>query len=502
MPGDLQATPAPRLRVGVSEAIDLIGFGKFQAFLGFSVGMSYVADSVEMLLLSILGPALKCSSWQITDYQQASLTTVVFMGMLFGSPIFGVMADKYGRRATLMTGTLFLVYFGILTTFAPTFEWILLLRFCVGFYIGAMPQACTLLVEYVPSNYRGKGVMILALWWAMGGILLALTAWVVMPAFGWRALVGISVIPLIVFLLTSPYCPESPLYLAATGKETEVYTQINRIAWSNGKRTFFDDHELIFSESTPKRVNFFDLFQRDRLKTTMTVLLLWFVAALAYYGSVLMGTTMLDSSNHLCGRDDDVTLSISSTDGEHCSVNPCIGLTKEDYVKILWTTAAEFPGTLLAIGVVDVIGRKYTILIFFMIYSLSIFALAACWVGKGYLLVFLFIARGMSLAMFQLVYVYTPEVYPTNLRAAAMGAGSSCARIGAMLTPFIANVLVKKSIGLAVSLYGTMGLFAAIVVFFFVPESKYADLSDSSNQMDVAPGKTRLTNSQIADNDM
>ena len=64
----------------------------------------------------------------------------------------------------------------------------------------------------------------------MGGILLALTAWGVMPLFGWRVLVALSSLPLAVFLCSLPWCPESPLYLATTGKETEVHAQINRVS--------------------------------------------------------------------------------------------------------------------------------------------------------------------------------------------------------------------------------------------------------------------------------
>ena len=68
-----------------------------------------------------------------------------------------------------------------------------------------------------------------------------------------------------------------------------------------------------------------------------------------------------------------------------------------------------------------------------------------------------------------------------------------------MLTPLVANVIVKKSVALAVSVYGLLALVAAIVVFFCVPESKYADLSDTNNQ--VAPGKTLSTNSQEDSNE-
>ena len=85
MTTEQQLNPPSLTRVSVSEAIDMIGFGKFQVRLGASVGIAFMADSVEMLLLSMLGPALACQ-WGISDYQQASLTTVVFIGQmtLFG----------------------------------------------------------------------------------------------------------------------------------------------------------------------------------------------------------------------------------------------------------------------------------------------------------------------------------------------------------------------------------------------------------------------------------
>ena len=106
------------------------------------------------------------------------------------------------------------------------------------------------------------------------------------------------------------------------------------------------------------------------------------------------------------------------------------GLTKDDYLEILWTTSAEIPGTFLAAALVDPIGRKMTVILLLIVYAVSVISLAGCSISKGYLLTALFCARGSSVAMFQLFYLVTPEVYPTNLRAAAMGAGSSIARVG------------------------------------------------------------------------
>ncbi len=64
-----------------------------------------------------------------------------------------------------------------------------------------------------------------------------------------------------------------------------------------------------------------------------------------------------------------------------------------------------------------------------------IFVLFRTWLG-----VFLFSARGFSVGVFQAVYVYTPEVYPTRLRGAVIGIMASASRVGAIITPFIAQV--------------------------------------------------------------
>ena len=96
-------------------------------------------------------------------------------------------------------------------------------------------------------------------------------------------------------------------------------------------------------------------------------------------------------------------------------------LTTKDYETLIWTTLAEFPGVLLAIFLVDPIGRRNTLRILFGIFTLSIFLMLGCSVSKTYLMVMLFVARGTMAGVFQVVYLYTPEVYPTNLRAVAYG---------------------------------------------------------------------------------
>ena len=59
---------------------------------------------------------------------------------MLGAPSWGIMADKYGRRPTLVWATVFLFWYGTLTSASPSFGWVLALRFFVGVFIGAVPQ--------------------------------------------------------------------------------------------------------------------------------------------------------------------------------------------------------------------------------------------------------------------------------------------------------------------------------------------------------------------------
>ena len=84
-------------------------------------------------------------------------------------------------------------------------------------------------MEYLPSDKRGKAVLIMALFWALGCLFMALLAWMVMADYGWRLLIGLSSTPLLIFLLFTHWLPESPLYLAAVGRQEELEKQIKKV---------------------------------------------------------------------------------------------------------------------------------------------------------------------------------------------------------------------------------------------------------------------------------
>ena len=104
-----------------------------------------------------------------------------------------------------------------------------------------------------------------------------------------------------------------------------------------------------------------------------------------------------------------------------------------------------------------------------------------CSHNRTLLTVMLFFIRALSSGVFQAAYVYTPEVYPTVLRSVGVGTCSAMARLGAMLTPNIAQVLMKSSLSSAVAVYVVVALLSAVACLLLPVETKGKELSDKHN---------------------
>ncbi|XP_016121894.1 synaptic vesicle 2-related protein-like, partial [Sinocyclocheilus grahami] len=124
----------------VEEAVEAIGFGKFQWKLSMLTGVAWMADAMEMMLLSIATPQLRCE-WRLSSWKVAFITATVFIGMMISSALWGNISDKYGRKVCLILCMLWTLHYGLLSAFAPTYSWILVLRGLVGFGLGGAPQS-------------------------------------------------------------------------------------------------------------------------------------------------------------------------------------------------------------------------------------------------------------------------------------------------------------------------------------------------------------------------
>ncbi|CAH2238675.1 jg4350, partial [Pararge aegeria aegeria] len=211
----------------VTQAVNALGFGWFQVKLSLYTGLCWMADSMEMTILSILSPALHCE-WNISKYQQALTTTVVFMGMMLSSTFWGNISDRYGRKTALSMCGVLLFYYGLLSAIAPNFLWLLFLRGLVGFAIGCVPQSVTLYAEFLPTKQRAKCVVLLDCFWALGACLEVALALIVMPTLGVHWLLALSTIPLLIFAIICPWLPESARYHVASGQPDKALETLEK----------------------------------------------------------------------------------------------------------------------------------------------------------------------------------------------------------------------------------------------------------------------------------
>lgn len=458
----------------VDQAVNNMGFGRFQVKLSLVTGLCWMADSMEMMILSIISPALHCS-WGISSWQQALITTIVFLGMMISATFWGFMSDRYGRKTALVVSAIMLSYYGLLSSFAPNLTWILILRGLVGFGVGCVPQAVTLYAEFLPLAQRGKCVVLLESFWALGACFEVLLALFVMPTLGWQYLLALSSIPIFLFSMVCIWLPESARFHAASGNYDKALGILQRIADDNGKpmplgRLILDDVQEM------RRGHMADLLIPEFKRTTLLLWFIWMSCAFCYYGVVLMTTELFQSGDGCHGE-----YTSQQRNAATCHL-ACKKLQTMDYVDLLWTTLAEFPGIFLTIIIIEKLGRKKTMAGEFLIFTVFVFLLFMCTKQRAVLTFFLFMSRGIVSGVFQAAYVYTPEVYPTTLRAIGVGMCSAMARIGAMVTPFVAQVLLKKSIAMTISIYGCVGILAAVATMLLPVETSGREMKDRPGQ--------------------
>uniref|UniRef100_A0A1I7YYF8 MFS domain-containing protein n=1 Tax=Steinernema glaseri TaxID=37863 RepID=A0A1I7YYF8_9BILA len=250
----------------------------------------------------------------------------------------------------------------------------------------------------------------------------------------------------------------------ASGKPDMALKVLQKVARENGK--ILPEGQLVDKgmNNPQSRGSFTNLFVANLRNTTILLWFIWMCNAFCYYGIVLF-TTVLFQSTDEChgGHAFNETLNMTTTE--------CRPLVRSDYVDLLSTTLSEFPGLIITALVIEFLGRKKTMALEFSIYSIFTFLLLFC-LDRRLVTAAIFIARAFISGAFQCVYVYTPEVYPTTLRALGLGSSSAMARLGAIVTPFVAQVAAGHNLVIPIVIYGLAALTGAIASMLLPIETK------------------------------
>ncbi|KAL4425877.1 hypothetical protein ABPG75_009893 [Micractinium tetrahymenae] len=582
----------------VSQALDAMGFGRVQWLLLGYCGLAWLADACETMLLSFLGPAIRCS-WGVSPAEESLLTSIAFCGMLAGVYSLGLAADHLGRRRGFLASALLLGGAGLASAAAPSFTWLLLLRAVVGFALGGTPIAVTLFAEFCTTAGRGRWLLLLQSFWTLGTVLEALLAWAVLPGLGWRWLLALSALPLLALLGLYPLLPESAHWLVAKGRYAEAEAVLQRVAASNGYSrplrlrlapghsgqhragaagdelllsstgsmagspssggsmrsrspgaalgghsssglgkqlaspelplladpasmspggpdlgAHADDHReeagvqeadgkqdgrhpsrsLLHAEGggakpglgaaglrqRARRLGrimsalFGVIFSPQLRRTTLLLFGVWFTNALTYYGLVLLTTALQTAAKK-----------------EPCTPSAAPNLDRSDYVAILVTTLAEAPGLMAAALLIDGPGRKRALQVGLALCAAALASLVADPPRYGQLAL-LFVARACIEGTFSVLYVYTPELYPTAVRSFGLALCNGFSRFGGFSAPFATVYLVESGHKHAAELLlGTLCAAAAVAALLLPYETRGRDLQSTQLQPESAAGAER-----------
>lgn len=383
-------------------------------------GLGWLFDAMDVGILAFIIAALH-EDWGLTSQQMGWIGGVNSIGMAVGAFVFGIYADRVGRKKIfIITLLLFSLASGI-SAFTTTLAAFLILRFFVGMGLGGeLPVASTLVSESVPAKDRGRVVVLLESFWAAGWLVAAIISYFIIPAYGWRVALLLTALPAFYALYLRINLPDSPQFTAKKDVLRSVSTNIREV-WSKTYR-----------------------------RPTMMLWIVWFTVVFSYYGMFLWLPSVMVMKGF-----------------------PLI----QSFQYVLIMTLAQLPGYFSAAWLIERAGRKFVLVTYLIGTAASALAF-----GNADTVTTLLVS-GAFLSFFNLgawgaLYAYSPEQYPTVIRATGTGMAASFGRIGGILGPILVGSMLTAGFGINIifAIFCVSILIGALAVAFLGTETKQMEL--------------------------
>ena len=440
----------------VLERLEALPLGRFHYKLLLVTGLGWLFDSMDTGLIAFILPVL-AKEWGLAPGQMGLIGSIGLIGMALGAVVSGTIADRIGRKKVF---TITVLLYSIASAFCAlswNYQSLLVFRFLVGFGLGGeLPVAATLVSEYAPSRVRGRFIVLLESFWGLGWIAAACIAYFFIPLYGWRMAFLIGTLPALYVCLIRMHMPESVRYLLAHGRVGEA----RQIVVSLERQLHVPVAPFVSEKETVPvvaKASFRELWKKPFASRTIMLWLVWFGINFSYYGIFMWLPSLVFQQGFTVVK-------------------------TFEYVLIM--TLAQLPGYYCAAWLVDKIGRKYTLSAFLLFSGVASYffghaSTAAALMMWGSVMSF------FNLGAWGVLYTYTPEQYPTAIRALGSGWAAGFGRFGGMAAPMMVGALLARSFGFASVFYMFALVFAAVavIVMSLGVESKQKDLESISERL-------------------
>jgi MFS transporter, putative metabolite:H+ symporter len=408
------------------------------AMLGLGGGGMLLA-SFNLMWLSFALPEVR-ELWSLDPLHLAVPPVAAALGGMLGSAVAGQLADRSGRRGVFQVAVAISACSTLLSAFAPGPGVFVLAQVGLGAGVnGLTPAATALVVEMSPAFARGRMTALLQSCWVVGMILSAAAAYLLIPVVGWRWGMATGGLALLYVWVVRRYVPESPRYLIAHGKVAEAFALKERLERRWDVSISLPMVEASLGTPITARSRMAELWSPLYRRRTVVLWAMWFVQVFTYRGVYTWLPTLLV----LVGQ-----------------AAPTARLS------LLLISLAQLPATVGAAFAIDRAGRKPL-----LVGGLGVSSVAAMAFGLAAREPILAMAIGALmgasiLATNAVSLVYTPELYPTRVRATGVGMASSFGRIAAVLAPGSVSALLVVFGGSLVPVFAmfAIGLAAGALI--------------------------------------
>uniref|UniRef100_A0A674P9T5 Synaptic vesicle glycoprotein 2A n=1 Tax=Takifugu rubripes TaxID=31033 RepID=A0A674P9T5_TAKRU len=284
------------------------GHGKFQWTLYFVLGLALMADGVEIFVVGFVLPSAE-KDMCLSEPNKSMLGLIVYFGMMVGAFLWGALADRIGRRQSLLICLSINSVFSFFSSFVQGYSTFLFCRLLSGVGIGgSIPIVFSYYSEFLAQEKRGEHLSWLCMFWMMGGIYASAMAWAIIPHYGWsfqmgsayqfhswRVFVLVCAFPCVAAIAALNSMPESPRFYLENGKHDEGWMILKQVHDTNMRAKGYPervfsvticvcDPKLFLDLTTQIRKNIIACFSPEYKRTTFMLMAVWFTMSFSYYG--------------------------------------------------------------------------------------------------------------------------------------------------------------------------------------------------------------------------
>ncbi|QPB22601.1 MFS transporter [Rhizobium sp. 007] len=420
------------------------------------VGAATFFDGYTVIAIAYAMPVL-VREWGLNPSQTGMILSMGYLGQLLGAVLFGWLAEKIGRLKVLLFTILLFVSMDVACLFAAGAGTMMAFRFLQGIGTGGeVPVASAYINELIGSKGRGRFFLLYEVMFLLGLVGAGLIGYFMVPAYGWKAMFVVGLVPAILMIPLRWFLNESPRWLVANGRYDEadrIVTRLENNARAAGKE--LPEPQIVVVPARRKS-DWRELFQGIYLKRTLSIWAMWFCAYMVANGTITWLPTLYRQTFNL-------PLETSILYGFMTSVGGVIA-------------------AIICALSIDKVGRKRWYTGALLIAPIPLLLLA--WLGATSPIQVLVLA-GLSYAIVQTVtfslYLYSAEIYPTRLRAVGTGTGSAWLRLGSSAGPIVVGfVMSSMGIGYVFATFAAILLVGALITALFAIETKGRVLEELS----------------------